>query len=96
MCDCIIDTEKRLKKHLGDSSQSFPEKMRPKKAVPGEPASVVERTAAFRFGEKKTTIIHNVVFLARWNMENGKRKETSINVIMSYCPFCGQSLESNT
>lgn len=92
MCNCIKETEKRLKAHLGDVSQKFSEKRRPKKAVKGPPESVIERTTAFRLGETKMTIIHNVVFMARWTLENGKSKETSINVIMSHCPFCGKEL----
>ena len=37
-----------------------------------------------------------IPFTANWKLQSGRDKETSINVIASYCPFCGVEMEKSS
>lgn len=81
-CDCITDTEKRLLERVQQ-----PDFEKPKNS---ELDSVLAQNIGLNFTTGKTELI--IPFKAEWKLASGKRKETRINVMAEYCPFCGGKL----
>lgn len=85
-CNCIPDTEARLKEELEKDASLF----RPKKATAIK--YIFPKNAALKIKTGKTSIL--IPFEITWAMESGKNKETYVPIEASFCPFCGEPAET--
>lgn len=85
MCKCIEETEVQLREKLADGLSGI------KPSKDASLQSLFAANSAFAFMAGKNIL--NIPFTATWTMQSGKTKETTINMIASHCPFCGESFD---
>lgn len=87
MCNCLKETEDKLREKM--TSEDFAKDFKPRKATELRFLHPKNTVLMIRSGEWRL----NIPYEATWTLENGKSKETIINILASHCPFCGASFE---
>ena len=86
-CKCIEETEERMKQRMGDSEMAS---FKPKKDAQIKTVSCVNISLMFKEGKCRLTI----PFRCEWASNTGKEiKPTTVDMLASHCPFCGQPFE---
>lgn len=79
-CDCIEKDEERLRERVTRPDMN-PPKGGTVKRVSCSSMALMFSTGSFSL---------NIPFLIEWDLPSGKRKEKTVYLLATYCPFCGQ------
>lgn len=92
MCECLKETAARLREKIGAGDLS---ELSPKNG--SKLLFLMENNWVLIFRTGKTRL--NIPFAATWKLPPDKagkvkNKDTTINVLASHCPFCGEAVET--
>lgn len=86
-CNCLRETGERLKEKLAPGEDHF-KHFSPKGATSVDSVHAENLVLAFTSGQWRLQIPYTVTWIG------SKKRQTSINIIASHCPFCGTALPS--
>lgn len=83
-CTCINDTGERLKEKLAPGTDHF-KHFSPRGATEVESIHAENLVLAWISGQWRLQVPYHV------NWKDSKKRQTSINIMASHCPFCGKA-----